>query len=406
MSFKIVKDGQFQENEVAEILTNTENYTHPDAKGTRNLSDNISDFKAQVAANNRGIDLVKDLFEEYSLIYVQAYMKFIQDNAENSVREMLKELSVKNQMDVIDSVFAVDYMDDGTPIKLKLTIDREEGTAEFDFEGTGPEVFGNINAPRAITYSAIIYCLRCLVNSVIPLNQGWLKPIKVIIPDNWILNPSETAAVVGGNVLTSQRITDVVLHAFNWCAASQGWMNNLTFGNDNFGYYETIAGGAGAGPTWQGQSGIHTHMTNTRITDPEVLESRYPVYLKEFSIRNDSGGKGMYNGGDGVIRDLQFLEPIEVSILSERRSYQPYGIQGGEPGQPGFNFLIYPDNRIVNFGGKNSAKVDRNTRLRILTPGGGGYGDPNSHIEAQNISEATKGKIGSLQSMENCQNTN
>lgn len=178
-SFKLVKDGKFQEEEVTKVLTSVDTYEHPDAKGTRNLKDNISDFKAQVAANNRGIEIVKELFEEYSLVYVQAYMKFIQENAESSVREMLKELSKKNNMNEVDSVYSVDYMDDGTPIKLKLTIDRNEGTAEFDFEGTGPEVYGNTNAPKAITNSAIIYCLRCLVNSSIPLNQGCLNPIKV-----------------------------------------------------------------------------------------------------------------------------------------------------------------------------------------------------------------------------------
>jgi len=405
-SFKLVKDGKFQEEEVTKVLTSTDEYIHPDAKGTRNLRDNISDYKAQVAANNRGIDIMKDLFDEYSLIYVQAYMNFIQENAEMSVREMLKELSKKNGLEEVGSVEAVDYMDDGTPIKLKLTIDRRDGSAEFDFEGTGPEVYGNTNAPKAITYSAIIYCLRCLVNSSIPLNQGCLNPISVKVPDNCILNPSEHAAVVGGNVLTSQRITDVVLRAFNACAASQGCMNNLTFGNDDFGYYETIAGGAGAGPTWSGQSGIHTHMTNTRITDPEVFEARYPVYLREFSIRENSGGEGKHRGGDGVIRDIEFLEPLEVSIISERRSFRPYGLEGGNPGEAGMNLLIFPDGRTVNFGGKNASNVPANTRLRILTPGGGGFGNPKDKKDLPNIVKAEKGKVGSLQSMENEQSTN
>lgn len=220
------------------------------------------------------------------------------------------------------------------------------------------------------------------------------------------MNPSETAAVVGGNVLTSQRITDVVLKAFNACAASQGCMNNLTFGNDDFGYYETIAGGAGAGPTWRGQSGIHTHMTNTRITDPEVFESRYPVYLREFSIRNGSGGRGKHRGGDGVIRDIEFLEPLEVSIISERRSFRPYGLNGGEPGEAGVNLLVYPDGRVVNFGGKNAADVPAHTRLRILTPGGGGFGNPKDKAEVTNEHKAVKGKVGSLQTIENRQSTN
>lgn len=221
-----------------------------------------------------------------------------------------------------------------------------------------------------------------------------------------MLNPSDTAAVVGGNVLTSQRITDVVLKAFRACSASQGCMNNLTFGNDTFGYYETIAGGAGAGPTWEGQSGIHTHMTNTRITDPEVYESRYPVFLREFSIREGSGGKGQQKGGDGVVRDIQFLEPIQVSILSERRVVKPYGMKGGEDGKNGLNLLIYPDGRTVNFGGKNSANVPKDTRIRILTPGAGGFGDPSEDSKVEKHFTAEKGKVGSLQTIENVQATN
>jgi 5-oxoprolinase (ATP-hydrolysing) len=226
------------------------------------------------------------------------------------------------------------------------------------------------------------------------------------VPENCILNPSETAAVVGGNVLTSQRITDVVLLAFKACAASQGCMNNLTFGNDNFGYYETIAGGAGAGPTWSGQSGIHTHMTNTRITDPEVFESRYPVYLREFSIRKDSGGKGKHKGGDGVVREIQFLEDLEVTIISERRSHKPYGLAGGLPGESGLNLLIYKNGKIVNFGGKNSTQVEAGTILRIMTPGGGGYGNPEEIVNLPNEKPPSKGIIGSLQTLENRACTN
>ena len=237
-------------------------------------------------------------------------------------------------------------------------------------------MYGNSNAPRAITFSAIIYCLRCLVNAEIPLNQGCLNPIDVIVPENTFLNPSSKAAVVGGNVLTSQRITDVVLKAFGACAASQGCMNNLTFGDGQFGYYETIAGGAGAGPTWHGKSGVHTHMTNTRITDPEVLEQRYPVMLCKFTLREGSGGEGKYRGGDGVIREIEFLkEGIQVGILSERRAFQPYGMAGGGPGTRGKNLIVMPDGRLINFGSKNSMTLtEARTRVRILTPGGGGYG--------------------------------
>ena len=211
-------------------------------------------------------------------------------------------------------------------------------------------VVGNTNAPEAVTYSAIIYCLRCLISEDIPLNQGCLKPIHVKIPKDSFLSPSEGAAVVGGNVLTSQRITDVVLKAFQACAASQGDCNNLTFGYggqvegqghvNGFGYYETIAGGSGAGPNWDGTSGVHVHMTNTRITDAEIFERRYPVILREFSIRGGSRGLGEYEGGDGVIRDIEFRVPVQVSILSERRIYRPYGMAGGEDAKCGLNLWM------------------------------------------------------------------
>jgi 5-oxoprolinase (ATP-hydrolysing) len=242
-------------------------------------------------------------------------------------------------------------MDDGTKIALKITIDRQKDTAIFDFNGTGVEVFGNINTPPAVTYSAIIYCLRCLLTGEdLPLNQGCLNPIQVIFPEGGsILNPSSNAAVVGGNVLTSQRVTDVILKAFGACAASQGCMNNLTFGSEEIGgYYETIAGGAGAGPTWNGRSGIHTHMTNTRITDPEILEKRYPVMLNAFHLRDGSGGQGKYKGGDGVVREIKFLKEMTMSILSERRAFQPYGLEGGNPGERGVNLLSRKDGRTLN----------------------------------------------------------
>lgn len=245
-----------------------------------------------------------------------------------------------------------------------------------------------MNAPEAVTYSAIIYCLRCLISEDIPLNQGCLRPIHVKIPKNSFLSPSNGAAVVGGNVLTSQRITDVILKAFQACAASQGDCNNLTFGYGGsqdggdhvkgFGYYETIAGGSGAGPNWDGTSGVHTHMTNTRITDAEVFERRYPVVLREFSIREGSGGKGAHPGGNGVIRDIEFRVPMQVSILSERRVYHPYGMAGGEDAECGLNIWIrkLPTGkfRTINLGGKNTAAMKPGERIIIHTPGGGGYG--------------------------------
>jgi 5-oxoprolinase (ATP-hydrolysing) len=372
VAFKLVKDSHFQEQGITEILQSPGRI--PGNHGTRNLRDNLSDLRAQVAANNRGIRLLSELIEEHGLVRVQAYMRFIQQNAESSVRNMLKEFSIRHGT----TAHAIDYMDDGSPIELLVTIDADTGSAIFDFTGTGHQVYANHNAPPAVTYSAVIYALRSLVADDIPLNQGCLAPISFNIPEFSLLNPSSDAAVVGGNVLTSQRVVDVVLKAFRACAASQGCMNNLTMGDSSFGYYETIAGGAGAGPTWHGQSGIHTHCTNTRITDPEILERRYPVLLHEFSIRPKSGGHGCYRGGDGVIRELEPLRPITMSILSERRTIHPYGLEGGSDGACGRNLLIRNNDIIVNMGGRCGGIVHVGERLRIETPGGGGYGRPKS----------------------------
>jgi 5-oxoprolinase (ATP-hydrolysing) len=305
IAFKLVEKGIFQEDGIIELLSAPGKL--PNNYGARKISDNLSDLKAQVAANTKGASLMSELILEYSLKVVQSYMKHIQNCAENAVRQMLCEFSLKEKMKEIDNVSAIDYLDDGTKICLSIEINRHDGSAIFDFEGTGYEIYGNLNAPPAVTSSAIIYCLRCLLPDMdIPLNQGCLAPITIRIPSGSILNPSPKAAVVGGNVLTSQRVTDVVLKAFKACAASQGCMNNLSFGDSKMGFYETIAGGSGAGPNWNGCSGVHTHMTNTRITDVEILERRYPVIVRQFSIRKESGGKGKYNGGDGVIRELEF----------------------------------------------------------------------------------------------------
>jgi len=257
---------------------------------------------------------------------------------------------------------------------LALTIDRSDGSAVFDFSGTGVEIWGNCNAPAAVTRSAVLYTLRCLIEKDLPLNDGCLIPIRIHIPPGSLLDPSREAAVVGGNVLTSQRVVDVVLKAFGVAAASQGCMNNFTFGSSRFGYYETVGGGAGAGPTWHGQTGVHTHMTNTRITDPEILERRYPLLLREFSIRRGSGGDGRHRGGDGLVREVEFLEPLNMAILSERRVFAPYGLEGGEPGKRGENIYIHRDGRRLNLGAKNEILAQPGDRFRILTPGGGGFG--------------------------------
>ncbi|KAI9306007.1 Hydantoinase B/oxoprolinase-domain-containing protein [Cunninghamella echinulata] len=389
-SFKIVSKGKFDDVGLKKHLYDIPG-SYPGCSGTRLLQDNISDLKAQIAANQKGITLVKRLIEEYTLEVVQAYMLHIRRNAESAVRSLLKQVAKEHQ----GILHGQDLMDDGTLIKLKVQIDEETGSATFDFEGTGPEVYGNTNTPESVCHSAIIYCVRCLVSQDIPLNSGCLEPINIIIPPQSILSPSEQRAVVGGNVLTSQRIVDVILKTFNACAASQGCCNNLTFGKGGkneetgeslpgWGYYETIAGGSGAGPDWDGQSGVHTHMTNTRITDPEIFEKRYPVILHEFSIRKGSGGNGLHKGGDGVIRDIEFLESdVQVSILSERRVFQPFGLNGGEDGKTGLNLWIRKDDdgkqHVLNLGGKNSASFKKGDHIMILTPGAGGYGKPLDH---------------------------
>ncbi|XP_074550133.1 5-oxoprolinase [Halichoeres trimaculatus] len=376
-SFKLVTGGVFQEEAVTEALMAPAQY--PDSSGTRNLHDNLSDLRAQVAANQRGSQLVGELIDSYGLAVVQAYMGYIQSNAELAVRDMLRDFARRRRQQTGSlEVESEDFMDDGTPIRLRIQINEEKGSAVFDFTGTGTEVWGNCNAPRAITLSALIYCLRCMVGQDIPLNQGCLAPIKVIIPPGSILQPSQNAAVVGGNVLTSQRVVDVIFRAFEVCAASQGCMNNISFGSERVGYYETVAGGAGAGPSWKGRSGVHSHMTNTRITDPEILEKRYPVILEHFSLRPGSGGAGKYPGGDGVIRKLLFRRKVVLSVLTERRSYRPYGLKGGEHGAAGMNLLHRADGRILNLGAKTSVSLQPGDKFCLYTPGGGGYGREDS----------------------------
>ncbi|CAF1236260.1 unnamed protein product [Adineta steineri] len=380
ISFKIVEQGKFKEKEVTDRLNEPGKLEN--CSGTRTLTHNIADLKAQIAANLKGVKLVQELIDIYSLKVVQAYMGYIQDNAETAVKDLLKSvvesLSEKenNEKDKDHAkLHAVDYMDDGTKICLCVEINGKERKAKFDFTGTSEQVWYNWNAPRSISYSAIIYCLRAMIPHEIPLNQGCMRPIEVILPPGSILDPHKDAAVVGGNVLTSQRLVDVILRAFNVCAASQGCMNNITWGDNNaMSYYETVAGGAGAGPKWHGRSGVHTHMTNTRITDPEILEKRFPVVLLKFSLRLQSGGHGKFRGGDGVDRQILFRTPITLSILTERRVHQPYGLCGGGNGQSGKNLLKRVDGRLVNLGGKCSVPMKPGDIFILLTPGGGGYG--------------------------------
>lgn len=379
-AFKLVEKGVFQEEGIVKLLQfPSSDDRGTKIRGTRRIQDNLSDLQAQVAANQRGICLVLELIEQYGLETVQAYMNYVQMNAEGAVREMLKSVGRRISSESNENFVTIeeeDYMDDGSVIHLKLSIDSNKGEAIFDFGGTSAEVYGNWNAPEAVTAAAVIYCIRCLVDVDIPLNQGCLAPVKIHIPEGSFLSPSDSAAVVGGNVLTSQRITDVVFTAFQACACSQGCMNNLTFGDDTFGYYETIGGGSGAGPTWEGTSGVQCHMTNTRMTDPEIFEQRYPVILHRFGLRTNSGGDGFHRGGDGLVREIEFRRPVTVSILSERRVHAPRGLKGGNDGARGANYILKKDKRKVYLGGKNSVEVLPGEILQILTPGGGGWGSP------------------------------
>ncbi|KAI9601296.1 hypothetical protein H4Q26_001110 [Puccinia striiformis f. sp. tritici PST-130] len=414
-SFKIVTEGQYNQAELKKYLID-EPAKYEGCSGTRCFGDVESDLKAQIAANNK---------DEYGLETVQAYMTHIRDNAELAIRNLLKQV-VKERGS--KQLHAIEYLDDGTPIELTVTIDDQNGSAIFDFEGTGHEMIGNLNTPKSVTYSTIIYCLRAMVDLDIPLNQGCLVPIEVRIPPNCFLDPSDTAAVVGGNVESSQVLTGVILKTFKACAASQSTCNNLTFGQGGkdkdgnhvagWGYYETIAGGSGAGPTWTGTNGVHTHMTNTRITDPEILERRYPVILHQFSLRKGSGGSGEYNGGEGVVREIEFVEPIQCSILSERRVQRPYGMEGGEAGQLGMNLWIkkrrvedgdldesrsdgVDEDRIISLGGKRTVMMGKHDRIRIFTPGGGGWGvkqpDQPTKINAPSGDRSINQLRGSLQ---------
>jgi len=357
-SFTLVKDGAFAEQELRRLLS-----------GARRPEDNVSDLAAQVAANRQGAELVLAMIKNHSRETVLAYMGHIQKNAEQASRAMLMELARRYGT----RLAAADRMDDGTTIAVEIEIDPATGGAVMDFSGTGPAVAGNWNAPRAVTMSAVLYVIRLLVDEDIPLNHGCLAPLSIRIPPGSILDPPEDAAVAGGNVLTSQRIVDVLLRAFRAAAASQGCMNNLTIGDDSFGYYETIGGGSGAGPGWRGADAVHTHMTNTRITDPEILESRYPVVLRRFAVRRGSGGPGRFPGGDGIVREFEFKARVEVSLLSERRSTAPFGMEGGAEGKPGRNILVR-DGEKKEMTGKFTTKVNPGDRLIIKTPGGGGWG--------------------------------
>ncbi|HEY5656332.1 MAG TPA: hydantoinase B/oxoprolinase family protein, partial [Myxococcota bacterium] len=356
--FKVVCGGRFDEAGLRERLASAR---YP----ARNPDDNVAELEAMAAANRCGVGLLQALVAEQGEEAVVVTMRQLQEAAAGAVRREIARLP--------DGAHAFrDRLDDGTPVCVVLGVQGER--MRVDFTGTGPAVPGNLNAPRAVVQAAVIYVLRALVAEPIPLNGGCLEPVEILVPPGSLLDPPRGSAVVGGNVETSQRVVDVLLGAIGRVAASQGTMNNVAFGDERFGYYETIGGGAGAGEGFDGASGVHTHMTNTRITDPEVLEGRHPVRLLGFALRRGSGGAGRWRGGDGLVRTIEFLAPVTVSLLSERRTTAPYGLRGGDPGRPGRNLRIHRDGRVEELPGRVTLRMAVGDRLVVETPGGGGYG--------------------------------
>ena len=358
-NFHLVANGTMLERETRALLAGAR---YP----ARNPDQNIADLRAMVAANHKGVVELERAVAHFGLDTVLAYMKHVQDNAEESVRRVIDVLK--------DGEFAYE-MDNGAMIRVKITIDRAGRSATINFTGTSAQLDSNFNAPAAVTMSAVLYVFRTLVNDDIPLNGGCMKPLKVIVPEGCLLNPRYPAAVVAGNVETSQCVTDALYGALGVMGASQGTMNNFTFGNDRHQYYETICGGAGAGEGFHGASCVHTHMTNTRLTDPEVLEWRYPVLVDEFAVRSGSGGSGKWRGGDGAVRKVRFLEPMTAAILSGHRRVPPYGMAGGEPGAVGRNSVQRAGGGVTELTGSDQTEMGAGDVFVIETPGGGGYGE-------------------------------
>ncbi len=353
-ALRIVRDGALDRALVLSVLASG---PYP----ARRPAENLADLEAQIAANRTGARLVLEACARHGAAQITAYMAHVQDDAALRVAEAIRSLPRGRRR------FA-DALDDGTPIVVEVEA-RDDGTLRIDFEGTGAELPGNLNAPRAVTVAAVLYVLRCLVGVPIPLNGGCLRPVDLRVPPRSLLDPGPERAVAAGNVETAQRVVDVLLGALGLAAASQGTMNNLTFGDASFGYYETLGGGAGATRARDGASAVHTHMTNTRITDPEVLEARFPVRVREFSVRRGSGGAGEHRGGDGLVRELELLRPLRVSLLAERRARAPWGLEGGAAGQPGRDTLDG-----VPLASKSSTDAPVGAVLRLETPGGGGFG--------------------------------
>ncbi|MFO0156125.1 MAG: hydantoinase B/oxoprolinase family protein [Alphaproteobacteria bacterium] len=359
--FLLVDGGHFRETEFRALLAGAR---YP----ARSPDVNVADIKAQIAANEKGVQELRRAVADYGLATVSAYMRHVMDNAEESVRRVLEKLP--------DGRFETS-IDDGAPLKVAIRVDRAARKAVIDFTGTGPQRPSNFNAPSAVCRAVVLYCFRCLVGEDIPLNDGCLKPLEIVIPEGTFLSPRPGAAVVAGNTEVSQMTCNALLAALGACASAQATMNNLLFGDARYQYYETICGGIGAGPGFNGAGPVQTHMTNTRMTDPEILELRYPVRLEEFSIRRGSGGAGRWHGGDGSRRRIRFLHPMEAVIVASRRNVPPHGLQGGADGAAGRQWVERADGSIQWLGGSDSAHLAAGEVLGIETPGGGGWGPAN-----------------------------
>jgi 5-oxoprolinase (ATP-hydrolysing) len=359
-NFKLVDRGRFREQALYDLLTGAK---YP----ARNPLQNVNDIKAQVAANEKGVQELHKMVAYFTLPVVKAYMQHVQDNAAESVRRVIDRIH--------DASFEYE-MDQGTWIKVKIRVDKVKREATVDFTGTSPQQNNNFNAPEPVTRAAVLYVFRVMVDDDIPMNGGCLRPINIIIPKQSMLSPAYPAAVVAGNVETSQAVTNCLFGALGALAAAQGSMNNLNFGNAKYQYYETICSGSPAGPGFPGTDAVHTHMTNTRLTDPEVLEFRYPVVLEDFHIRKGSGGRGRWNAGDGVRRTIRFLEKMDCTILSGHRRVRPFGLAGGEAGQLGENAVRRKDGRIEYLKGSDATVIDAGEAIIIQPPTAGGYGEP------------------------------
>ena len=354
----LVDEGNFREAEIRALLGTG---PHP----ARSPDRNISDLRAQLAACTRGAETLTAAARDYGAEVVAAYMRHVLANAEESVRRLLGRLD--------DGEFTY-AMDNGAQVSVSIRIDKANRAATFDFTGTSAQLADNFNAPRAIVRAAALYVVRTLIDDAIPMNDGCLRPIRLIVPEGSMLAPAFPAAVVAGNVETSQVVTDALFAATGRLAPSQGTMNNFTFGNARHQYYETICGGSGAGPDHDGTSAVQTHMTNSRLTDPEILETRLPVRVEEFSIRRDSGGGGLHNGGDGVVRRVRFLEPMQAQILANRRKVPPRGLSGGEDAAAGRNWVERADSSVEDLPATASIDMEIGDVFVIETPGGGGWG--------------------------------